>query len=83
MSDFHRFTNGDGQPDIGRSSGDSFARLVRFVGRLVLWGCVLLLLVRGAISVLGSGSRVAQRARVVTVPVMQPAHSGTSQEQRK
>jgi hypothetical protein len=53
------------------------------VGRLLLWSCVLLLLVRGALSVLGTDSRVVTTTRGVTVTVTQPAHSETSQARRK
>jgi hypothetical protein len=70
------------QSDLGGS--DSFTRLARIVGRLLLWGCVLLLLIRGALSILSTpDTRAVTTIRGVTVTVTQPAHTETSQAQRK
>lgn len=83
MSDFRR-TNGSNTPSrFGRSSTEGFTRLARVVGRSLLWGCVLLLLVRGGLSVLSIDSRASTRTRGVTVTVTQPAHTETTQAQRK
>ena len=62
---------------------EGFTRLARVLGRLLLWGCVLLLLIRGAISMLNTGSRVVTTTRGVTVTVTQPARAETSQAGRK
>lgn len=54
------------------------------MGRLLLWGCVLLLLIRGALSLLGTPEpRVITTTPGVTVTVTQPAHTETSQARRK
>lgn len=45
----------------GSGDSDRLGRLVRLVGRALLWGCVVLLLVRGLITTLGIGA-----TRVVT-----------------
>jgi hypothetical protein len=58
----------DGAPAV-------LGKLVRVVGRILLWGCVLLLLVRGTGAVLTS-SPSPVRARAVTVLV--PADQGGS-----
>jgi hypothetical protein len=58
----------DGRGARGSEVG---GRLVRVAGRLLLWGCVLLLLVRGIASVLGTSPSVRVPARTVTVT--QPA----------
>jgi hypothetical protein len=48
-------------------------RLTRFVGRMMLWGCVLLLLIRGIASYLSPGSHVVTTTRGAGVTVTQPA----------
>jgi hypothetical protein len=48
-------------------------RLTRFVGRMLLWGCVLLLLIRGVASYLSTGSHVVTTTRGAGVTVTQPA----------
>jgi len=58
-------------------------RLTRFAGRVLLWGCVLLLLVRGIASYFDMTSRVPTTTRGVTVTVTQPAGTETSQAQGK
>jgi hypothetical protein len=68
----------------GVRSSDGFTRCTRIVGRLLLWGCVLLLLIRGALSILSTpDTRAVTTTRGVTVTVTQPAHTETSQAQRK
>ena len=54
-----------------------------FAGRVLLWGCVLLLLVRGALSLLSTGSRVVTTTRGVTVTVTQPVSAEPSNARRK
>jgi hypothetical protein len=49
---------------------------------MLLWGCVLLLLIRGAISMFSTGSGV-RTTRGVTVTVTQPAHTETAPAGRK
>lgn len=58
-------------------------RLIRVVGRALLWGCVLLLLVRGIASYFGNNSRVPTTTRGVTVTVTQPVTAEQSQARRK
>lgn len=54
-------------------SAISVNRLTRVVGRMLLWGCVLLLLIRGIASYLSLGSHVVTTTRGVGVTVTQPA----------
>lgn len=83
MSIFRRTTNSDSQSSVGRNQTDGFTRLGRFVGRVLLWGCVLLLLIRGIASYLGPVSHVVTTTRGVTVTVTQPAHTEPSTARRK
>lgn len=83
MSIFSRTTNSDSQLSAGPNRADSFTRLGRFVGRALLWGCVLLLLVRGIASYFSPASHVVTTTRGVTVTVTQPAHTETSTARRK
>lgn len=76
MTVFRRTTNGS-QPT------ENVNRLVRFVGRLLLWGCVLLLLVRGIASYLSSDSRVMTTTRGVGVTVTRPASTVPSNTEGK
>ncbi len=73
----------DSDPNVGRTPTDGLTRLARTGGRLLLWGCVLLLLVRGALSMLSTDSRVVTTTRGATVTVTQPVHSETSQARRR
>jgi hypothetical protein len=69
-------------PVATRTSG-TFTRLLRVAARGLLWGCVLLLLVRGIASYFDTTSRVPTTTRGVTVTVTQPVHTETSQAQGK
>jgi hypothetical protein len=52
--------------------------VARCVGRLLLWGCVLLLLIRGIASYLASDPHSATPARRAGVTVTRPAGSVAS-----
>ncbi len=84
MTVFRRTTSQVSEPRVSRSSADGFTRLTRLVGRVLLWGCVLLLLIRGAISMFNTGdSGGVSATRGVTVTVTQPAHTETAPAGRK
>jgi hypothetical protein len=55
----------------GAQASDAGGRIARAAGRLVLWGCVLLLLIRGIASVLAGPPQPARPPAAVTVT--QPA----------
>jgi hypothetical protein len=82
MSVFRKATNSESQPSLGRYPAVGVNRLARFVGRVLLWGCVLLLLVRGAMSYLHTEARTIT-TRGVTVTVTQPAKSVPSNREGK
>jgi hypothetical protein len=73
MTVFRRVNLEVSEPGNERSSKDVMARLTRGVGRLLLWGCVLLLLLRGTLAILRSDPGVGGAARPVMVTVTQPA----------
>lgn len=77
MNVFRRVNPTVSGPGNGRSSGDVLARLAHGVGRLLLWGCVLLLLVRGALAMFSTDAGAGGSARSVTVTVTRPAHTET------
>ena len=84
MTVFRRFNLTVSEPAKEGPSQDDLSRLARRVGRLLLWSCVLLLLVRGALSMFSTPNpRVVTTTRGATVTVTQPAHSETSQARRK
>jgi hypothetical protein len=58
-------------------------RLARCVGRLLLWGCVLLLLIRGIVFYLGADSDTATATRRAGVTVTRPAGSPSSHAEGK
>lgn len=67
MSIFGKF---DSQQDRSAVGGN---HLARFAGRALLWGCVLLLLIRGMASYLSTDSHVVTTTRSVGVMVTRPA----------
>jgi hypothetical protein len=66
------------KPGAGTESGE---RLVRMAGRLVLWGCVLLLLFRGIASVLAGPPRHSSAPARPAVTVTQPAPTAPAAKQ--
>jgi hypothetical protein len=83
MDGTHRTTKQ--KSDLGGvHKANGLTHVARIMGRLLLWGCVLLLLIRGALSILSTpSSHVVTTTRGVTVTVTQPAHTETSQARRK
>lgn len=78
MSIFRNTNSQHGGPQVGVN------RLARFVGRLLLWGCVLLLLMRGIASYFGGGDPgVVTTTRGVGVTVTQPASTVPSNTEGK
>ncbi len=68
----------------GLRNSDGFPHYARVVGRLLLWSCVLLLLIRGALSMFNTpDTRAVTTTHGVTVTVTQPAHTETSRAGRK
>jgi hypothetical protein len=83
MSNSRKSQTGGSQPDFTRPQLAVVDRLVRIAGRVLLWGCVLLLLVRGALSMLDTQSRLPTTTSGVTVTVTQPAGTGTPSAKRR
>jgi hypothetical protein len=73
MTDFHSESNGR-----GKRAGE---RLARLVGRVLLWGCVLLLLIRGVASYLTSDPHTVTQASAVILT--RPAGDGLSSRGRE
>jgi hypothetical protein len=83
MSVFRRANSQQSKPGVGRSvAGTGMGRPARFLGRVLLWGCVLLLLVRGVSSYLSSDPGPATGPRGGGVTVTQPTRSVPSPEAR-
>ncbi len=57
----------------GAQAGQTGERLARAAGRLVLWGCVLLLLIRGIASVLAGPPVQAKAPARPVLTITQPA----------
>jgi hypothetical protein len=73
------FTSRNHQTQAVRDGNRQVDRLARSVARMLLWGCVLLLLVRGVASELSPGSQTVTPIHGVTGPVTVPspsAHDG-------
>lgn len=83
MSDSRRASDGESQHGFSRSQTEGVKRLVRVAARVLLWGCVLLLLVRGALSMLRMESRVPATTGGVTVTATQSAGTETTSAQRR
>jgi hypothetical protein len=69
----------DGHGARGSAAG---GRLARVTGRMLLWGCVLLLLIRGIVSVLG-GAPQSAKTPGPAVTVTQPVTTAPSKTQRR
>jgi hypothetical protein len=65
---------GKNKPGAGTESGE---RLLRAAGRMALWSCVLLLLVRGIASVLAGPPTQSSAPARPTITVTQPAPAAT------
>lgn len=83
MTSSRRTHKGESQDRFTRPQTDGVRRLARIAARALLWGCVLLLLVRGALSMLNTESRVPTTTSGVTVTATQPATTETAKAQRK
>jgi hypothetical protein len=70
MIDFHR-KSGPGAP-----APDTLGRVGRLAGRLALWGCVLLLLLRGLASILAGPPQPAKPSVVTVTQPAAPAAGG-------
>lgn len=81
MSLFGRSTISQDHQSRAVRGGDVAGRLARGLGRVLLWGCVLLLLVRGIVSVLDPSPTV--RVPTQTVTVTQPARTAPSMAQER
>jgi hypothetical protein len=76
MSIFGRANSQQSAP-VGSVSAGVVSRSLRLVGRLLLWGCVLLLLVRGIASYLNDGPRASTPRVTVTQPAAHAAPNRT------
>ena len=56
---------------MGRGNS-AVSRLVRFTARILLWGCVLLLIIRGILSELNPGPQTVTTTRGVTGSAIAP-----------
>jgi len=83
MTNPRRTHKGESQNRFTRPQTAGVKRLARTAARALLWGCVLLLLIRGALSMLNPESRVPTTTSGVTVTATQPATAETAKAQRK
>lgn len=83
MTIFRRTNSQNNEPGVISSSDESVTRLVRFAGRVLLWSCVLLLLIRGITSYLGEDSHRTPTKRGATVTVTQPTDTTPPDAQGK
>jgi hypothetical protein len=72
-------TSRDGEAHAVRDGNSAVSRLVRFMARMLLWGCVLLLIIRGIVSEFNTGPQTATTTRGAPGPssVPAPAHLST------
>jgi hypothetical protein len=75
-------TSREDEAPVVRDGNSAIARLVRFTARMLLWGCVLLLIVRGILSEFRLGPQTVTTTRGVTGTVSAPptAHPAQSSE---
>jgi hypothetical protein len=66
-------TSREGEAPAVRDGSSAVSRLVRFVARMLLWGCVLLLIIRGIFSEFSTGPQTVTTTRGVTGPISVPA----------
>jgi len=71
-------TSQDRQDDTVGAGGERVTGVARVVGRLVLWGCVLLLLIRGVASVLAGPPQPTRTPAGAVVTITQPAPAAPS-----
>jgi len=83
MTNSRRTHKGESQDRFTRPQTDGVKRLARIAARALLWGCVLLLLIRGTLSMLNTESRVPTTTSGVTVTATQPASTGSTSAQRR
>lgn len=70
-------TSRSDQTSAVRDGNSAVTRLVRFTARMLFWGCVLLLIVRGIISEFNPGSHVVTTTRggasgAISIPASAP-----------
>jgi hypothetical protein len=72
-------TSRDGEAPAVRDGDSAVSCLVRFTARMLLWGCVLLLIIRGIVSEFSTGPQTVTTTRGVPGPgsVSGPAHLST------
>jgi hypothetical protein len=73
-------TSREGESHAVRDGNSAVSRLVLFMARMLLWGCVLLLIIRGIFSEFSTGPQTATTTRGVPGPgsVPSPARLSTS-----
>jgi|HubBroStandDraft_6_1064221.scaffolds.fasta_scaffold05309_9 hypothetical protein len=63
-------TSREGEAHAVRDGNSAVSRLIRFVARMLLWGCVLLLIIRGIFSEFSTGPQMVTKTRGVTRPTV-------------
>jgi hypothetical protein len=66
-------TSRSDQTSAVRDGNGAVTRLVRFTARMLLWGCVLLLIIRGVISEFNPGPHIVTTTRGVSGTISIPA----------
>jgi hypothetical protein len=69
----------DGRAPTVLDGSSAVGRLVRFAARMLLWGCVLLLIIRGIASEFATPQRVTT-TRGVSAPLQQPVSPASTTE---